>query len=197
MFIALLNSFIYLSIAIIKLCLEDIFYGMMNFMAIKQRPVPEGQKQEKLFGFVGLKQPSLVEEERPKLRKSVVLSSYHDLDDGDGLGYRDMMKGVFPIVDSERLRFRSDAVVGFIHWILVCPTCNTPVEPCPVLPVPKLPDSVMIYEQKWERWPVFAKCEKCNMQYFIVELVQDRSFRHRFPTDDITLSIDFVRNKFA
>jgi len=171
-------------------------------MAVKQKVLPEGQKQAKMFGFLGIKEPEkppVVDlKNDPEFQRGYLLPSYYDQSpDEDDVGWNDMIRWVLPVVDPDRLRFRHDAIVGYISWILVCPVCNSALEPVqsdkPVIPDPKSLGFVFQRDEKFN--PVFAKCGKCDVQYFIAELVKDRSFRQKFPTDNITLTIDFLGRK--
>lgn len=127
----------------------------------------------------------------PKGLKQGVMPSYDNPQhEGDGFDFNDMIREVVEILDPERLRFRWDAIIGFNSFIVVCPTCNNPVEPVPVEPIPRSSNCVFFRDPKFH--PTWVKCERCNVQYFLVELVRDRSFRQKFKGEKAVL-IDLVR----
>lgn len=158
------------------------------------------EHQGKLFGFLGIKkpvQPPIVDlKNDPEFQKGYLLPSYYDPAPraDDLIDARDMVREALDVVDPERLRFRQGAVVGYVFWVLVCPQCNSPVEAVPPAPMQE-PEGVLVYRGKWKPHPTFAYCDKCDTNFFIVELVKDRSFRRKFPTDMITCTIDFLKGK--
>lgn len=174
-------------------------------MAIKQKVLPDGEKQGNMSDFIKMKSPTPVVDLKhdpefksgfPKEPSGYVLPSYYDPSpQQDDVGWYDMIRGVLPVVDPDRLRFRHDAIVGYVSWVLVCPSCNSPVEPIPCSPLPRAPDSELVFQSKEKLNPIFAKCGKCELNFFIAELVKDRSFRQKFPDDKITMSIDFLRRR--
>ena len=140
----------------------------------------EHKNQQRLFGFVGMDEPVPVPVvdpvNDPEFQNLHVLPSYDSPESDDGFDSRDMVSEIVDILDPEKLRFRTDVFVNFIPWILVCPDCNKPVEPLN-------PESV------------FAVCSKCNVQFFMVELVKWRSFRRKLSGDPPTIKIDFFRGR--
>jgi len=66
--------------------------------------------------------------------------------------------------------------------ILVCPLCKRDVEPSE-LPKPNPCEGELIFENKKELVPNFCYCSACKTEFFIHELVVQRSFRMKLASD--------------
>lgn len=160
-------------------------------MPVRQKLLPKGLKQGDLSGYIDIPQPiTKVLEEVKKLRESYTLPSYDSPSQGDSFDYNDMVREAIDVLDPERLRFRMDCIIGFNSFIIVCPSCNRPVEPVPVAPIQKGSDCIFFRDPKFH--PTWVSCGKCGMQYFLVELVKDRSFRQKFRGEHAVL-VDLVK----
>lgn len=103
------------------------------------------------------------------------LNFKRSLDIGD-FEFRDMISRAVPVME----RLLGDAV-------LVCARCNRDVEP--VIPEREPVNAskfIFLREALPDDDVVFARCDRCDIMFFISELIERRSFRIAFPGEDIS-----------
>jgi len=99
-----------------------------------------------------------------------------NLDDGE-YAYNDMLN-------------RAKDIVFNVHGfrVIVCPHCKSDVEwvrPKVVKPVVNLDEKLVWSNPNEKERLAFVSCGKCNLHFFLPELVLQRSFRFPFPNEDV------------
>jgi len=160
-------------------------------MPIRTKVLPEGIRQGNMFKFLNLPEPLAPPRfDAPSALPIYYLAPSYDSPSHDDFSFQDMVRLVLDIIDPDKTRFSDTAIIGYLFHILVCPTCNSPVEP---VACSYFANDLQV-ELKRHKNPTFAECPKCNVSYFIPELVAQRSFRKKFPSDEVTVSIDYIRH---
>jgi hypothetical protein len=84
--------------------------------------------------------------------------------------------------------------------VLVCPACHADVEPYEDAAMQQVSeaDAKVWHAAKVVRnVHVFARCEKCDVLYFLPELVSGRHFRLQLPSEDVSSYYQYLKATFC